>query len=240
MREKVEEELARLRAARAEVEGDLRKAQAACAQLQQRSSQLNGEIQSLLNQKQALGSEVAKLQARDSYLIHEIEQSLIDLRDVEELERSHRDKLTQIQRKLASRDNELKLLNSFTGLIDHTSFQRLETFAAMLPNIVAEAKAMRHDPTLLKNQIFARLTGGLLRTTICRRCNARFAVDTPAQGSCSYTCPSCGLAHCTDTAEDESTVVKDLFEAARRLAAMTPSENAEADKLPADKQQSPQ
>jgi DNA-directed RNA polymerase subunit RPC12/RpoP len=147
-------------------------------------------------------------------LSNEIKIKKAQVADLAQLEAKHRAvsaSLAETEVKLEQRRKQEKVIDSFTGLIDHPSFEELQEFASSVPYLIEQAKRRKEPPELLRNYAFDKITAGKLKPQKCMLCHATFAVDKPAKRSSGYHCPVCASTFLQKIVTEDSIIPKEAF-----------------------------
>ena len=177
-------------------------------------TKLQEEVKSLDQKRSQLQIEIDEKEKHVGELRDEIEtldERLGNLNELETRQQSASANLAEIESRLEQRRTQLEVVESFIGFIDPSSFEQVDGFVSSLPSLIAQAREGAYSPQLLRNLILKNLTGGKLRSLVCRSCDARFAVDKPERDYFGYHCPVCGSSVSVQALKDESAVLKEAL-----------------------------
>lgn len=177
-------------------------------------TKLQEEVKSLDQKRSQLQIEIDEKEKHVGELRDEIEtldERLGNLNELETRQQSASANLAEIESRLEQRRTQLEVVESLIGFIDPSSFEQVDGFVSSLPSLIAQAREGAYSPQLLRNLILKNLTGGKLRSLVCRSCDARFAVDKPERDYIGYHCPVCGSSVSVQALKDESAVLKEAL-----------------------------
>ena len=117
--------------------------------------------------------------------------------------------LAEIESSLARRKYQQEILDSFRGLINASSFDEIQRFVRVLPDLVEKDKQAGQDPAELRDYILETLTGGRLTIMECTSCDVKFSIDKELKsGYHNCSCPLCGLSFSVHAIKDEANILK--------------------------------
>ncbi len=157
----------------------------------------NGELEQVKNEVSTLGAkrnilfqDTNKMEQHNSSLVKEVkskEQRLIDLKQQES---QRQNELKQIEDKVNHKQRSWKVFESFLGLVQAQLPGGPEKFVEDLLILIKRQKE-NISPDFLTGYVLQQLAGPSLKLWKCSRCQARFAIDKPAELFTGYCCPAC-------------------------------------------------
>jgi len=182
-----------------------------------------------------LEAHIAKLEGLKTQLAAEIPVKEATVADLAKVEARRDEALAALEQAVAEtnlRRIDLAHLAAFEALIARGSWDEIERFAELLPNLIARARARNESSELQVWQTLTSLTGGALRILRCPSCEVVFSIARkPRRVPDNDVCPYCGEVFIKEMM-DEVAVLRQAMGKAPSVPPATPPTTS-TDKKPA-------
>jgi predicted transcriptional regulator/DNA-directed RNA polymerase subunit RPC12/RpoP len=152
------------------------------------------EIQSLENTRHGTQMDIKSLQNQKLALEAEVVATKEKLTGLQPLETQYKEltgRNDELAKAFAEKSKQFEMFKAFMGFLQNTTFEALEEFVRLAPEMVRWAKQGKYSPEQIKKSLLDDLTMGQMNLYGCMICKTRFFIDSSPSWKKNFSCPNC-------------------------------------------------